>query len=450
MDLQVFREQLFTEGEKLGFSDLEIYYEKLSSFGCQIYEGEIDDYRSSTVNGVSARGIINGKMGEAFTEKLDDASVSFLLHNMIENANISEDEPGELFDGKAEYEDLNFFSPTLSEVTIEEKIEFLKQVEKHIYDYDPRVVQTGYAAIQDQLIEKALFNNKGLELNDKNNFLFFVFSVVVKENDETKSDYYFKIVDDFSSVDPRHIAKEACEKSLRLLGGKSYPNKSYPVILESNTACELLAVFTPAFSAKSVQDDQSRLKDKLNTTITADVLTLQDNPHLTNGIRSSTFDSEGVPTKPLTVVENGVLKTYFHNLKTAKKDGVKSTGHGHKLSYRDPIGVRPSNFYVVPSEVSKEELYSDLKEGIIITSLSGLHSGANSISGDFSLAAEGFYVKNGKIASPTNKMTIAGNFFDLLKDVEKVASDLEFSPMDFYGYIGSPSLKIKELAVTID
>jgi PmbA protein len=129
---------------------------------------------------------------------------------------------------------------------------------------------------------------------------------------------------------------------------------------------------------------------------------------------------------------------------------VEPTGHGHKSSYKDSVGVSPSNFYVEPGNKSYEELYAGLEEGIIITSLAGLHSGANPISGDFSLAADGFYVKDGKIVSPTNQMTIAGNFFELMQDIVDVGSDLIFSPMDSYGYIGSPSLTIKGLAVTVD
>ncbi|WP_047986007.1 TldD/PmbA family protein [Ornithinibacillus californiensis] len=450
MDINLFKEQLFTEGAKLGFSDLELYYEKQAGFGCQIFKGEIDDYVSATTIGVSVRGLYDGKMGYAYTEKIDKDSVAFLLENIKENSLLIEDDPEELFDGNATYKDRDFYSTSLSNVTIDKKIQLLRDAEKKIYEYDPRVVQTDYATIQDTMVEKALFNNKGLSLQDRNNFLYVVFSVVVKENDEIKSDFYFKLTKDIDSLNPEEIAKEAVEKSLSHLNGKTYPNKTYPVILKGSAAANLLATFSPSFSAKSVHDNQSRLKGKVDTVIASEVVTLIDNPFLEDGTRSGTFDSEGVPTKELTVVQEGVLKTYFHNLKTAKKDGVESTGHGHKPSYKDSIGVSPSNFYVKPGANSYEELFGTMEEGIIITSLAGLHSGANQISGDFSLAANGYFVKDGKIIGPTNLMTIAGNFFELLKDIEMVGNDLEFSPMDYYGYIGSPSLKIKGLAVTVD
>ncbi|MUK87652.1 TldD/PmbA family protein [Ornithinibacillus sp. L9] len=450
MELSTFRDQLFTEGEKLGITELELYYEKQDSFACQIFKGEVDEYESSTVNGVSVRGLYNGKMGYAYTEKLDEESVHFLLDSVKENAELIEDEPEELFEGNASYEEKDFYSSSLDEVTTEQKIAFLQEVEKKIYAYDPRVVQSDYAGLQDQSVEKALYNNKGIALSDRNNFFFVAFSVVVKENEEIKSDFHIEITKDFSTLDADEIAKQAVEKSLSYLGGKTYPNKNYPVVFKNSAAAALLATFASSFSAEAVQKNQSLLKGKLNEQIASETVTLTDDPLLTDGVRSGTFDSEGVPTKKISIVENGKLKTYFHNLKTAKKDGVASTGHGYKSSYKGTVGISPSNFFVVPGEESYEQLYESLDEGVIITNLAGLHSGANQISGDFSVAANGYYVKDGKIAGPTNLMTIAGNFFEVLQDVEKVGTDLEFSPMGGYGYIGSPSLKIKSIAVTVD
>lgn len=113
--------------------------------------------------------------------------------------------------------------------------------------------------------------------------------------------------------------------------------------------------------------------------------------------------------------------------------------------------MAPTNLYVNPSNQSYDELVSSISEGIIITELSGLHSGANTVSGDFSIAANGYYVSDGKVQNAVNQMTIAGNFYELLNNIEAIGSDLEFS-LGFMatGYIGSPSLLIRELAVTIE
>lgn len=450
MSIEQLKERLFAEGENMGFTNLELYYEKKESLTIGLYEGEVDKYDFSDVQGASVRGLYNGKTGYAYTEKFDEDSVAFLLKNAVENAELIENEPEELFTEKAEYEEIQFYSPVLDTVKPEDMIQFLQEVEKKILSYDPRVKKVTTSQMQNQKSERGLFHDKGLELKEANNFLLFYVSILVQENDELKSGFVFRITKDFNDLDADAIVKEVVEQGVSRLGEKNYPNKNYPVVLKNEAAASLLSTFTSSFSAQAVQDNQSRLKGKLGEKIAADQVNLIDNPFLPRGIQSATFDSEGVPTRKLNIVEEGNLQTYFHNLKTAKKDGVETTGHAHRSSYKGSVEVSPTNFYIEPAHQTYEQLYEGFEEGVIITDLAGLHSGADPISGDFSLAADGYYVKNGKIDGPTRQMTVAGNFFEVLLDIEGIGSDLIFSPMSFSGFIGSPSLKIKGLAVTVD
>ena len=450
MELTTFRDQLFSEGETYGFTDMELYYEKTDSLRCQVFEGEVDGYESATVSGVSLRGLYKGKMGYAYTEKLEEDSIPYLLDNAKENAVLMESDPEALFSGSDHYEKLDLYTDALDDVQPEAIISFLKRVEEKANAFDPRVRHTEMTIMERKTFEKGLYNNRGLALSERNNFLLTLVSVSVEDSGELKSGMQFKISKDFAEMDADRLAKEAVEKALYALGGKVYPNKNYPVVFENNAAATFLATFASSFSAEAVQKEQSRLKGRLNDQIASDIVTLIDNPFLPEGIASRTFDAEGVPTSKCKVVDHGRLTTFFHNQQTAKKDGVSSTGHGGRHSYKGALQVSPSNFFVDPGKESFEALYSSMDEGIIITDLAGMHSGADPISGDFSLAADGFYVKDGKIVGPTNLMTVAGNFFDVLKDVIHVGNDLTFSPMSMNGYIGSPSLKIKQLSIAVD
>lgn len=450
MELKTFRDQLFSKGETYGFTDMELYYEKTDSLRCQVFEGEVDGYESATVNGVSLRGLYDGKMGYAYTEKLEEDSIAYLLDNAKENAVLMESDPEELFTGSDHYEKLDLYTDALDDVQPDAIISFLKRVEEKSNAFDPRVRHTEMTVMERRSFEKGIYNNKGLALSERNNFLLALVSVSVEDNGELKSGMQFKISKDFAEMDADQLAKEAVEKALNALGGKVYPNKNYPVVFENNAAATFLATFASSFSAEAVQKEQSRLKGRLNDQIASDIVTLMDDPFLPEGIESRTFDAEGVPTSKCKVVDHGKLTTFLHNQQTAKKDGISSTGHGGRQSYKDALQVSPSNFFVEPGEKSFEALYSSMDEGIIITDLAGMHSGADPISGDFSLAADGFYVKDGKIVGPTNLMTVAGNFFDVLKDVTQVGNDLTFSPMSMNGYIGSPSLKVKQLSIAVD
>lgn len=450
MSIEKLKQRLFSEGEKMGFTNLELYYEKKESLTIGLYEGEVDDYDFSDVQGASVRGLYDEKTGYAYTENFDGDSVSFLLKNAAENAGLIETEPEELYTGKEKYEEIEFYSQELDTVKPEQMIQFLQDVEKKILAYDKRVTKITATQMRNQKWEKGLYHDKGLELRESNNALLFYVSILVQENDVLKSGTVFRIVKDFNELYADEVAKEVVEQGLSMLGERNYPNKKYPVVLKNDAAASLLATFTSSFSAQAVQDNQSRLKGKIGEKIAANHVRLIDNPFLPNGIRSATFDSEGVPTREHNVVEEGRLQTYFHNLKTAKKDGVETTGHAHRSSYQGSVEVSPTNFYIEPTHQTYEQLYGELEEGIIITDLAGLHSGADPISGDFSLAADGYYVKDGKIVGPTKQMTVAGNFFEVLQDIEAIGEDLVFSPMDYNGYIGSPSLKVKSLAITID
>ncbi|MFK9093512.1 TldD/PmbA family protein [Bacillus salipaludis] len=447
MMIQEFKAKLFSAAESSGFTDVEMYYEKKEVFGCQVYKGEIDQYEIAEDGGISFRGNINGKMGYAYSEKIDEASIPFLLENAKENTTIMHDKDiEEIFAGSRQYEQGNFFSTALNEVTIPEKIQFIKDVERELLALDSRIVATDYCMIRTESVSRNLLNNKGLTLTDKMNYLYVLVEAIVKDGEETKTSFKFKVTKDFYRLDSKEIAQKAAEEALSQLGSRNIESKDYPVLLRNDAAASLLATYASNFSAENTQAGISSLKDKLGKQIAGGKITIVDDPFLEDGLASRTFDSEGVPTKKLTLVESGVLQSLLHNQKTAKKEQTETTGHAHKDSYKSAVKVGPSNLFIEPSTVSFEDLLSSMNEGILITDLSGLHSGANTVSGDFSVAANGYYISDGKVQFPVNLMTIAGNFYQLLQNVEEIGSDLTFplSP------IGSPSVLVKSLAVTVE
>jgi PmbA protein len=167
------------------------------------------------------------------------------------------------------------------------------------------------------------------------------------------------------------------------------------------------------------------------------VLKIKDVPYYEGSLSNASFDSEGVPTKEKTIIENGEFKTFLYNLKTAKKEGKESTGNASGR------GIAPINLLVESGEKSFDELLKELNNGIIITSLEGLHSGANPISGEFSLGAQGLKVENGEIVSGVEQITISGNFLEMMKKVEQVGNDMWIS----FGGTITPSVIISEIDI---
>ncbi|WP_066399021.1 TldD/PmbA family protein [Neobacillus mesonae] len=447
MNLQEFQSKLFEAAQASGFSDVEMYYENKEVFGCQVYQGEIDQYEIAEDGGVSFRGMFDGKMGYAYSEKIDVASISFLLKSAKENTRImNEEDVEEIFAGSEHYDERNFFSEVLNNVTIPEKIQFIKDVEREILTADPRITATDYCMIKSESVTRNLVNNKGLTLSDRMNYLYLMVEVIAKDGEDTKSAFSFQVTKDFQELDAKEVGKKAADEVLSQIGSRNIASKDYPVLLRNDAAASLFSVFSSNFSAEKTQAGISSLKDKLGVKIAAEKISIVDDPFLEGGLASRTFDSEGVASRKLTLVESGVLSSLLHNQKTAKKEQTETTGHAHKDSYKSAVKVGPSNLYIQPSEVPFEELLASMDEGVFITNLSGLHSGTNEVSGDFSVAANGFYVKDGKVQYPVNLMTIAGNFFQLLLDVKEIGADLIFplSP------VGAPSMLVKSLSVTVE
>ncbi len=440
-------EKIFEKGRQQGLGDMEVYYSAGRSLSLKVFQKELDGYSLSESEGLSLRGVYKGKIGYSYTEKVDESSIDLLLKNVTENATIIDSNDEEfIFEGSKEYKKTDTFNSALESVEESEKIKFVKQLEEEAYKLDERIVSVETCVYGDGYGETIMSNTKGLYLHDKNNIDYTYIVVVAKDKDDIKTGMAYRTGNDFSELDPKEIAGEAVKEALSMLGAKSVKSGEYPVVIRNSAAADLLEAFAGIFSAESVQKNLSLLKGKLNQQIGSEKLTLIDDPFMERGLASKSFDGEGVSCRYKKVIAKGILKTYLHNLKTAKKDGIETTSNASKSSYKSSIGIAPSNFYVEKGEKSLDEIISEMDRGILITELQGLHSGLNSISGDFSLAALGYEIKGGKKSGPVEQITVAGNYFEMLKNIEEVGSDLKFGlPGD--AYIGSPSLKIKKLAI---
>ena len=208
--------------------------------------------------------------------------------------------------------------------------------------------------------------------------------------------------------------------------------------------CLLLGTYSGIFSSEAAQKGLSRLANAEGEQIAAEIVTLVDDPFHKDNPMPINFDAEGSPTHKKNVIENGKLCTLLYNLKTAAVAGKKTTGNASKAGYDGTVAVRPFTLYLENGSISEEELLRQVGNGVYITSLGGLHAGANAISGDFSLQSSGFMIEGGKKAGYVKSFTVAGNFYDLLKNITALASNLKMPGM---GRLGSPSVLVEGLSI---
>lgn len=411
-----------------------------------VYKGEIAKYSIAESGGLSLRGSYEGKMGYSYTEKIDDSSIDTLVHDAIENGRYVEGSEDEvIFSGSESYEDIDHYNEALNRVENSEKIDFLLKLEKEAYSLDDKVFAVSACDYHEFEGERYILNSLGLDLKDKFNGAFTYISVVVKDGDDTKTGLSYRVFKDFYTLDYRKMAKEAVDNAISMLGAKEVKSGNYPIVFENTSFANLLAAFSPIFSSDNVQKGLSLLKGKIGEEIAVPILNIVDDPFLKDGFASRNFDDEGTASTFNKLIDNGKLVGLLYNWKTANKEGVKSTGNASR-SYKGSMGISPSNLYVVNGDTEIEDLLYLANGGLYINNLEGLHSGLNPVSGDFSLSASGFLIKDGQLHRPVNQITIAGNLYELFKDILAIGNDLKFT-IPSNGYIGSPSILIKSLAV---
>ena len=444
MEFKLFKEELFKEAKKSGFEECEIYYSDAESLSINVYEGEVEKYKLNNAFGLSFRGKINDRMGYSYTEILDEDAIATLIKNAKGAAlAIENDDVQFIYEGDREYKELDSYKKELDNIEPDKLIALALEMEKECKKQCKKVVNFQGCGIGYGKSTYGIINSKGLNLkNERNNLTAYVVPIV-EENNEKYDGMGYVVAKKLSDVKPDDLAKQGLEEALSKIGGKSIPSGKYKIIINNEAMVSLLGTFSGVFDAEQAQKGLSLLKGKEGETIASNIITLIDDPHLEDGLGTTSFDDEGVATYKKEIITKGKLNTLLYNLKTAHKAKIKSTGNGFKSSYASVVGVSATNFYINPGEKSFEKLCKQVKEGVIITEFAGLHSGASSITGDFSLAAKGFMIKNGEKSFPVEQITVAGNFFTLLQDIEEVGSDLKF-PMSS---IGCPSVVVEGLSI---
>jgi len=442
MDFQVFKEAVIAKCAAMGIADYELYYQSAESTSVSAFQHEINQFTSSIDGGVCFRCIWNGKMGYASTEALNETEAAAIVQRAVDNASVLEaEEQVFLGEGGKTYQPLPEGRTQMP--ATEEIISKVLATQELLYQADPAVIDGSSTQGVAERVEIAIYNSRGLDLSSRGVLTGLVVAAVVTDGKEMANDYQIKI-GDLSSIDTGHLTKKAAQAAIGKLGGDVAPTGQYPVVFDPEAMSDLLLTFSGIFSAEAAQKGLSKLADQEGNVIAAEQVTLVDDPFWADAPIKRNFDAEGSPVYTKNVVEKGKLNTLLYNLKTAAVAGKETTGNASKAGYAAPVDISTYTFYLAPGAISEEALLKQAQNGVYINSLGGLHAGADPISGDFSLQSAGFLIENGQKTKAVKSFTVAGNFYELLKNITCVASNLEFPGM---GSIGAPSVLVEGLSV---
>jgi PmbA protein len=412
----------------------------------RVYEGEIEQLSSAEALGVGVRVIRDHRQGFAYAGTLDADVLAETLAEARDNAGFGtvDEALGLAEPDGVPVADLDLFSEALADYPTDRKVELAIALEKAAKAADPRVSGIESADYADSVAEAAVVTSTGIRTAAAETGCYVTASVLATQDDEVQNGFWFSVGREPSVLDVEAAARGAADRATRLLGAVKPASQRVTVVLDPFVTAQLLGIIASTMSGEAVLKGRSPFADRVGEAIAAGSVTLVDDPTNPDAFTATQTDGEGLATRRNVLIDGGVLGGFLHNAYTARRLGTRSTGSAVRGGFKSTPTVGPRAIALLPGAKSQADLVSDVGDGILVSSVAGLHSGVNPVSGDFSTGAQGLRIAGGSLGEPLREFTIASTLQRMLLDVAAVGNDLEWLPMQASGV----SLVIHDVTVS--
>ena len=397
-----------------GCSDARVSVYSRTSDSFEYRDTQLDRLEQSTESGMGIQLFVDGRYASYSTNRLDKKELERYIANSVDATRfLAKDEFRRLPQPERYYKDdgkgLDTYDNDVDKVSVDDKLELIKSTAAEVYGSDPRLISVT-AGYGDGKSSSYMVTSNGFE--GEAGATYFELSAVTSmkgEGDARPSDYWYDVSVFWNRLQKQGIGKTAYERTVRKLGQEKINSGVYTMLLDNTRSYNLLAPIMSALTGNNIQQKNSFLIDKIGEKITSEKFTLIDDPHIPQAHGARWFDGEGVATVRRTVIDRGVLRTYYID-----------TYYGGKLDM-SPTVQSPSILTCELGGRNFSQLLASMDRGIWVTGFNGGNS--NSTTGDFSFGIEGFLVEKGKAVKPVSEMNITGNLLTLWKNVVEVGSD---------------------------
>ncbi|MCM2678603.1 metalloprotease PmbA [Echinimonas agarilytica] len=373
------------------------------------------------------------KKGNASTSDLRPEALKVAVDAACNIAKYTSEDP---FSGPADAEqmpesvpDLQLYHP--GSLDPENAIELAMRCEQAAFDTDPRINNSDGATFSSHESVRLYGNSHGFIAGYPSTRHSLSCVTIAKEGDDMQRDYSYSISRQAERLWlPERVGEHAAQRTINRLNARKLGTRKVPVIFASDLASGLFGHLVSAISGGNLYRNASFLKDRLGEQIMPDHLSIVERPLIPCALASAPFDSEGVATQDRMVVEQGVLSTYLLSAYSARKLNMENTGHAGGIY----------NWLIRHGGRDFDDLLAEMGTGLLVTEVMG--QGVNTVTGDYSRGASGFWVENGQLAYPVHEITIASNLKDMFKNIVRVGSDL-----DRRGQIQTGSVLISEMQI---
>lgn len=408
---------------------VEAYVSRSRSVTVRAHGGEVESLSVAEPAGVGIRVVVDGRQGFAHCGSLDDAVVRQTLADARDNARFAE--PDE-FAGVAHPDGVPLvaapFDPSVVDaLDTSAKVALALELERATTSRDPRVRNVRTAMYGDGVGEAAVATSTGIAVIDRSAEAYLSVAALATDDSGTTAAGSVDAARDPATLNVAMVADDAVGRAVRMLGAGPVPSTRLAVVFEPRLAATLLGLLAGTLTGERVAKGRSLYADRVGESIASSLLTLVDDPTDRRSLSASSCDGEGLATRRTDLVVDGVLQGFMHNTWTARRLGAASTGSAVR-GYRSTPGVGAVALAMVAGSSTHDELVAGIDHGLLVQSLTGLHSGVNTVSGDVSVGAEGFMIRNGVVAEPVREITLASTLQRMLAGIVAVGSDLEWRP----------------------
>ena len=423
MDVAGLAERVLDQLRRRG-AEGDLVVEEGSALSLKAKDGELEEHKVSSSRVFGLRAIKNHRVGIAYSEATDDEALETMVRQALANAAFAEADADETVapaTGRLATDDRLLCPPDAT--PIEDKIHFSLALERGLATRD-KVRNVPHNSVQDATGERRVFTSAGLSAASRQRTCIAVAYALMEEGEANVMDGTGRAARRFAELDCEAIVEEAHARCLALLHGRPVPSRRYDVIFDVECQPALFDVFAMMFSGQAAKDGVNPLRAKVGEIIADARLSVSDRPLSADGFGYALFDAEGTATATTALIDAGRLATLAHNRVTAAHFGLATTGHAHRTA-RSRLGVGLHQLHIAAGDAAPGALLAG--EYFEVTGLTGLHSGANPISGQFSFGAEGHLCRDGKRGQAVRNVTVAGNFYDMLKKIAAIGDEANWN-----------------------
>lgn len=408
----------------------------------EVRDGEIDQLARARDRILGLRLFRGTRVAAVSTSDLSAGGIDSLVSRARELADAAEADPcaGLPDEGTDDDPALAVFCARTAELSPEEAIERARSADRVACDHDPRIRPIGSAGMRVQSREVRLARSDGFNRSHRSTSATIFCAPLAVDDAEKQRDAVYQVAPSVEALrSPEEIGREAAQRVVQRLGARKIATCRVPVLYEPRTAITLLEHLSEALVGTTIDQDRSFLAKRIGETVAASAFELVDDGRRPGLGRSRPFDGEGVATRRTVLIEKGRLRSYLLDTYTARRLDLHTTGNAERPLRGGPEPGH-SNLFAEPGAEDAASILARTDRGLLVTDLLGF--GFNPVTGDYSRGVAGLWIEEGEIRYPVQEVTVAGNLLEMLQQIDALGNDLQF-----FGSLGSPTLRFRELTV---